>query len=302
MHINVRPATTQYDDDLARTVVFTLWGHESPELIEIVSEMLPAWAELFARKNAEYQDGIGSAFALGERGQFSDIYRKMMKLKLAMWEGKEDELTSEGVDEILMDLIGHCFLTLVMRQRRLQRDRLFPFPGSAGDTARGGDSLGKQAGEFVLSDGPILVLDGQVTDGQALFIDPAAKSVRDSIAEYSFPDGPQEITPDSVFSLRPIEELIRLNIPMIRYEQVIFAVGDPVRWIQHMGRGHAAVIESFDLSAANGLVVNVRSKDGVIAPSHPGWLTLDADNLRPQVAEPGTVLSFDTPDPGPRGR
>lgn len=93
---------------------------DSDELSEIVGLHLPNWLALFAQKNAEYQDGMGTAFVLGPRGQFSDIYRKMMKLKIGLWDGEEEKLTSEGVDEILMDMIGHCFLTLAMRQRAKQ--------------------------------------------------------------------------------------------------------------------------------------------------------------------------------------
>lgn len=85
----------------------------TPEMRSILKEHLPKWLELFATKNAEY--GGGSSFELGPRGQFSDMYRKMIKLKRGLWEDKEDELVSEGVDEILLDFIGHCFLTLVMR-------------------------------------------------------------------------------------------------------------------------------------------------------------------------------------------
>lgn len=117
MDISIRPALTQGASEDAIHISYTLWGDESEELREIVAGHLPAWAELFARKNSEYQDGSGGAFTLGERGQFSDMYRKMIKLKAALWDGNESQLTTEGVEEILMDLIGHCFLTLEMRRR-----------------------------------------------------------------------------------------------------------------------------------------------------------------------------------------
>ena len=41
----------------------------------------------------------------------------MIKLRTGMWDGDEHLLTSESVDEILLDMIGHCFLTLRMRSR-----------------------------------------------------------------------------------------------------------------------------------------------------------------------------------------
>lgn len=85
------------------------------DLRSIIEVHVPAWLDLFERKNREYGDG--AAFDLGARGQFSDMYRKMLKLKRAMWDEDESVLTTEGVDEILQDLIGHCFLTLNMRSR-----------------------------------------------------------------------------------------------------------------------------------------------------------------------------------------
>jgi hypothetical protein len=96
-----------------QAVVITPDENDSPEMVRIATEFMPDWLELFARKNSEY--GPGSAGDLGPRGQFSDMYRKMIKLKRAMWEGEEDKLTTEGVDEILMDLVGHCFLAIEQR-------------------------------------------------------------------------------------------------------------------------------------------------------------------------------------------
>lgn len=135
MYTNVRPATTQSFDDRAKQISFTLWGGESDELYAIMTHHLPNWAELFATKNGEYQDDLGSAFVLGEKGQFSDMWRKFMKLKRAMWEGNEESLVTEGVDEIILDLIGHCFLSLEMRRRRLGIELIAERSG--GDTEKG---------------------------------------------------------------------------------------------------------------------------------------------------------------------
>lgn len=92
--------------------VFTVKDTDGAQLQSIVLEELPEWFVLFAQKNAEYGE---NAQVLGDKGQFADMWRKMGKLKTALWDGHEDRLVSEGVDEILRDLIGHCFLTLQMR-------------------------------------------------------------------------------------------------------------------------------------------------------------------------------------------
>lgn len=95
-----------------------LESDDSARLREIVLEELPAFLELFAKKSKEYGDS--NPDVLGPRGQFSDIWRKIGKLKTGMWEGREDLLTSEGVDEVLRDLIGHCFLALSQRRRGVE--------------------------------------------------------------------------------------------------------------------------------------------------------------------------------------
>ena len=68
------------------------------------------FVELFEQKNKDYGDD--NANILGPKGQFADIWRKIGKLKRAMWDGQS--LTGEQPEEILMDLIGHCFLTIDM--------------------------------------------------------------------------------------------------------------------------------------------------------------------------------------------
>jgi len=98
-------------------VLIQVGADNGKQLRDIVMKHLPEWAELFFRKNAEYGE---NASVLGDRGQFADMWRKMGKLKTAMWDGHEDKLVSEGVDEILMDLIGHCFLTLQIREEERQ--------------------------------------------------------------------------------------------------------------------------------------------------------------------------------------
>lgn len=91
-------------------------GGETEQLRRIVCKVLPQVMEKFAAKNAEYGE---NAFVLGERGQFSDIWRKIAKLKTAIWDGHPEQLVTEGPDEIMSDLIGHLLLTLDMREQDL---------------------------------------------------------------------------------------------------------------------------------------------------------------------------------------
>lgn len=79
----------------------TIFGQDpSPSL---VSE----WATHFAKKQKDYGD---HADDLGAPGQYAELNRKLIKLKRPMWEGKP--LVGEPAREVLLDLIGHCFLAI----------------------------------------------------------------------------------------------------------------------------------------------------------------------------------------------
>lgn len=83
------------------------WPTHAAEYICL--KIVPEWQELFLKKNADYGDNSDD---LGVRGQFSDIHRKLKKLRRGLWEGQK--LTGEQPREICLDLIGHLFLTIQM--------------------------------------------------------------------------------------------------------------------------------------------------------------------------------------------
>jgi hypothetical protein len=78
-----------------------------PAYMEMLTEIAPEVLTLFASKAYDYGDTF---LALGVKGQFSDINRKFLKLKQAVWEDRE--LMGEQPEEIVMDMIGHCLLML----------------------------------------------------------------------------------------------------------------------------------------------------------------------------------------------
>lgn len=107
----------------ATIVEIVVQPNDSPQLRNILLQHLPEMLKLFIKKNSEYGAGdASSGTALGQKGQFADIWRKIGKLKTAIWDGNEHKLVTEGVNEILMDLIGHCFLTLHMRQLEQEQE------------------------------------------------------------------------------------------------------------------------------------------------------------------------------------
>lgn len=80
--------------------------HTQAILREIVGPVIQRWA----MKNVEYGD---TANTLGSKGQFADINRKFGKLKRLMWDQSVPEWAiSEGVEEVLQDLIGHAVLSI----------------------------------------------------------------------------------------------------------------------------------------------------------------------------------------------
>lgn len=79
------------------------------EAATIIEHLIPEWWSLFKRKNNEYGTHTDD---LGMRGQYADIHRKLKKLRNFMWDGKT--LTHEQPREVILDLIGHLFLTLAM--------------------------------------------------------------------------------------------------------------------------------------------------------------------------------------------
>lgn len=90
---------------------------QTEQASRILVDQLPDWIDEFARKNADYGD---TSNHLGARGQYAELWRKVGKLKRVMWDGKD--LNFEQADEILRDLIGHCFLALLFLEDECKPD------------------------------------------------------------------------------------------------------------------------------------------------------------------------------------
>lgn len=93
----------------------------------IWSRLLPEFWEHFASKAKDYNDvdGFEPHKVLGVRGQFAEVWRKVWKLKNTLWDGRT--LQYEGEREVLLDMIGHCFLAIAML------DTQAPPPGRLGE-------------------------------------------------------------------------------------------------------------------------------------------------------------------------
>jgi hypothetical protein len=83
-------------------------GLPNEQAVKVVLEVLPKVLELYLKKSGDYG---GASGGLGPKAPFVDIWRKVLKLKRALWE--DEELQFEQTDEILSDLIGTCLNILL---------------------------------------------------------------------------------------------------------------------------------------------------------------------------------------------
>lgn len=92
----------------ATSIALDFQNIPTKEAYRIITEVLPDVLELFLQKNADYGE---DPLRLGAKGAFADIWRKVKKLKRAVWD--DQALTGEQPEEIYADLIGHCLNSLL---------------------------------------------------------------------------------------------------------------------------------------------------------------------------------------------
>lgn len=94
----------------------------------IVLDIAPEALQKYLEGSLHYGDGFQDDTGL--KGQWCDISRKVGPLRRALWEG--ETLTRESPRTILMDLIGHCLMTIDM----IDRAEIFEKVGVADTLAR----------------------------------------------------------------------------------------------------------------------------------------------------------------------
>lgn len=119
--MNVHEPELGQEYDTHRVILRSNPHRDSQAFQRILHGLLPEWVAQFRAKNADYSGaGAEPHKVLGVQGQFADIWRKIWKLKKALWDGQT--LAGEQPEEILRDLIGHCFLTLdLLREAKVER-------------------------------------------------------------------------------------------------------------------------------------------------------------------------------------
>jgi hypothetical protein len=76
----------------------------------IVESILPRVMELYLNKSKDYDGNVMALLKLGPKASFVDLWRKIGKLKGALWD--EKPMVGEQADEILADCVGHILITL----------------------------------------------------------------------------------------------------------------------------------------------------------------------------------------------
>jgi hypothetical protein len=76
----------------------------------IVEDVLPKVMELYLNKSKDYDGNVMALLKLGPKASFVDLWRKIGKLKGALWD--EKPMVGEQADEILADCVGHILITL----------------------------------------------------------------------------------------------------------------------------------------------------------------------------------------------
>ena len=99
-------------------------GLDGTAVDRIRDSWVPIWLKNFERKARDYNSattGWEPHTFLGVKGQFADIWRKIGKLKKALWD--DEPLEGEQPLEIIDDLISHLFLTrdLLLQQEASAR-------------------------------------------------------------------------------------------------------------------------------------------------------------------------------------
>jgi len=78
----------------------------------MINTLLPRAVKRFRDKSIDYDNAFED---LGLAGQYSDMHRKMRKLRKAMWH--EEILADEQPEEILEDLLGNILISLFLYER-----------------------------------------------------------------------------------------------------------------------------------------------------------------------------------------
>ena len=81
----------------------------SSTALYIINKLNVEWTSQFIIANRGYGDWAENG--LGLKGEFVEIHRKAMRLKHLVWEENWESI-GESPREVLMDMIGHCFLAI----------------------------------------------------------------------------------------------------------------------------------------------------------------------------------------------
>lgn len=89
---------------------YTISNIPNEQAMRIVKSVLPNVLELYLNKSKDYDGNVMAMLNLGPKASFVDLWRKVGKLKGALWDGRP--MVGEQADEILADTVGHVLIIL----------------------------------------------------------------------------------------------------------------------------------------------------------------------------------------------
>jgi hypothetical protein len=92
------------------TVEYRIENIPNDQAMRIIKDILPKVMELYLGKSRDYGGNVMDMIKLGPKASFVDLWRKVGKLKRALWD--DQPMVGEQADEILMDCVGHVLITL----------------------------------------------------------------------------------------------------------------------------------------------------------------------------------------------
>lgn len=109
MKVNGQPAV--WVERIAEDkITYEIQNIPNEQALRIIQTILPKVMELYLSKSRDYGGNVMDLVKLGPKASFVDLWRKVGKLKRALWD--DQPMVGEQADEILADCVGHVLITL----------------------------------------------------------------------------------------------------------------------------------------------------------------------------------------------
>jgi len=96
-------------------IMLEINGSSGNEKLEAhMADLLVDLFETFKKKQKSY--GCGNIADFGERGVFIRMNDKMKRLKNLVWDGKDNPIEDETIDDTYLDLADYALISILVRK------------------------------------------------------------------------------------------------------------------------------------------------------------------------------------------